>query len=106
MIIVNRYLVPKGYGGITLFPFIFLKDSSLKKDSIFINHEQIHLRQQIELLLVGFYIWYFFSFLYYILQGKSRKEAYHMICFEREAYQYESDLTYLKNRRFWAFLRK
>lgn len=29
-----------------------------------------------------------------------------MICFEREAYQYESDLTYLKNRRFWAFLRK
>ena len=28
-------------------------------------------------------------------------EAYRNIPFERESYEYETDLNYLKNRKFW-----
>ncbi|MDR0230187.1 MAG: hypothetical protein LBI72_14175 [Flavobacteriaceae bacterium] len=103
MILVNKYLVPKGYGGITLFPFIFLRDSSFKEDAVFINHERIHLRQQLELLLIGFYIVYIFSFVYYLIKGNTYNKAYRLIVFEREAYQFEADLSYLKKRSFMAF---
>lgn len=54
MILISKYLVPKGYVGITLFPFIVLRQSRMKDDPVLINHEKIHLRQQLELLVIPF----------------------------------------------------
>ena len=47
MILISKYIVPKGYTGVTVYPFVFLKHKGLKKDDILINHERIHLRQQL-----------------------------------------------------------
>ena len=58
MIVVSKYLVPRGFVGLTLYPFILLKTKAMKQNIIVINHEKIHLRQQIELLIVFFYIIY------------------------------------------------
>ncbi|XOL40165.1 hypothetical protein KCTC32420_00531 [Aequorivita nionensis] len=89
----------------TLWPFVVLKHQSLKEDLIFLNHESIHLRQQAELLIVFFYLWYGIEFLFRWLQLGNRHKAYRNISFEREAYYFENDLKYLKNRRAYTFFK-
>lgn len=87
----------------TLFPFVFLADAADKKDAVFVNHERIHLRQQLEMLVVFFYVWYLLEYLFLLVQFRNRKKAYYAISFEREAYENEKDLGYLKARSFWKF---
>lgn len=103
MIIVTKYLIPKGYAGITLFPFIFLREEKLKQDAALINHEKIHLRQQAELLVVFFYIWYSAEYLIRLLQYRNHKQAYRNISFEREAYTNGDNPDYLQNRKSFLF---
>ncbi len=104
-ILVNRFLIRKGFTGIALFPFIILRHKSLKENKVLINHEKIHLRQQLELLIVFFYFWYAIEFLVRLLQYKNKNRAYRNISFEREAYTNEKDLNYLKKRSLFGFLR-
>lgn len=105
MIIISKYLVPKGYLGLTLFPFIILKHKNLKSEVVLINHENIHLRQQLEMLIVPFYVFYGLEFLLRLVQYKNWHKAYINISFEREAFANESTLNYLKKRPFWQFLK-
>lgn len=70
-----------------------------------LNHERIHLRQQIELLIIPFYLCYGIEFIIRYFQYKNWDKAYRNISFEREAYGNESDLEYLKKRKFWGFLK-
>lgn len=105
MILISKYIVPKGFIGITLYPFIFLKKQELKGDKVVINHEQIHLMQQIELLVVFFYLLYGLEWVFKLLWYQSRKKAYENLSFEREAYGNEKNLDYLKSRNKWAFLK-
>ncbi len=104
-VIVSRYLIPKGFRGITLFPFVIVSESDLKQNSVMINHEKIHIRQQLELLILPFFIWYGIEFLIRFLICKDKNKAYRDISFEREAYVNEKDLNYLKQRSFWKFLK-
>jgi len=103
-LIVFKYLTPKGFRGITFFPFVFLSDMQDKKNPSFVNHEKIHIRQQIEMLVIPFFIWYGIEFLFRWIQLKDRRAAYYNISFEREAYAKEKDLNYCKKRSFWKFL--
>ncbi|GAA4063427.1 MAG: hypothetical protein ACOVQC_08215 [Flavobacterium sp.] len=105
ILIVFKYLTPRGFRGLTFYPFVFLADRDDKLNKVFINHEKIHIRQQIELLILPFYLWYFTEYLLRLIQYKDRKEAYFNISFEREAYKNEKDLNYLKQRSFWRFLK-
>ena len=91
--------------GMAVFPFIFIKYNSLKKDKQIINHELIHLRQQIELLVLPFYIIYFFHYLLNILRYKNHNRAYRNIIFEKEAYDHDSDLVYLKTRKLFSWMK-
>lgn len=104
-LIVSKFWVPKGFSGITVFPFIFARKKSCKSDKTFINHEKIHIRQQLELLVVFFFIWYGLEFLIRLIQYKDFRNAYRNISFEREAYTHERNLTYLTNRRFFSFIK-
>ncbi len=104
-LVVSRHLVPKGFGGLAIFPFIFLSAARLKGDSPFINHERIHLRQQLELLVVPFFIWYALEFAIRLCVCRNLSSAYRNIGFEREAYAKEKDPLYLRSRPFWSFLR-
>ncbi|WGD35338.1 hypothetical protein [Olleya sp. YS] len=105
MIVVLKYLVPKGYTGMTIFPFIFLKSKGLKTSAILINHEKIHLKQQLELLILPFYMWYIIEFVVRYIQYRNWFLAYKNISFEREAFCNDVNLDYLKSRPFWHFLK-
>ncbi len=104
MIVISKFLVPKGFIGLTLYPFILLKTKELKLNESIVNHEKIHLRQQLELLIVFFYIFYTMEWLVKCYKFKNRKEAYRNISFEREAYSNENDKTYLKKKKIWSFI--
>ncbi|WP_225036838.1 hypothetical protein [Winogradskyella sp. SM1960] len=103
MILISKYIVPKGYIGITLFPFVFLKSKDLKGDKVLLNHEKIHLRQQLELLIIPFYVVYMFEFLMRLIQYRNWHIAYKNVSFEREAYANEKDFEYLGSRPFFKF---
>ncbi len=105
ILIVFKYLTPKGFRGLTFYPFVFLTDKEDKLNDVFVNHEKIHIRQQLELLVLFFYFFYLLEYLFRLVQYKDRKKAYFNISFEREAYTNEKDLNYLKKRSFWKFLK-
>ncbi len=104
LLIVNKYLLRRQFVGITLWPFIVMKNKELKKDLVFINHERIHLRQQLELLVFPFFIIYGLEYLVGLLKYKNAYVAYRNISFEREAYKNESNLNYLKKKKLWSFM--
>ncbi len=103
-----RFLVPwfPGITGLTIFPFIIIRKElrGTAEAAITINHERIHIRQQIELLLVIFAVWYALLFLVSRLRGMAWHEAYMNIIFEREAFDRMYDMDYLKERRLFSFL--
>ena len=106
----NYWILKKGTDGITLFPFIFLRKSYVDRLAdwnlkILINHESIHLKQQTELGIVFFYLWYFLEYCIRVVLIGNTDAAYRKICFEKEAYENERDLEYLSKRKFWAFLK-
>ena len=104
ILIVSKYLVPNGYQGFTLWPFVFLKHKEYRADLVLLNHERIHLRQQAELLVVVFFIWYLVEFLIRFVQLGNKRQAYLTLSFEKEAYQNECDLSYLKRRKHYFFI--
>ena len=105
IVLVIKYLIPKGFRGLTVFPFIFLMNKKDKINQELLNHERIHIRQQLEMLVLPFFIWYGFEFIDGLIRFKNRREAYHNISFEKEAYANEKDLDYLDRRSFWSFLK-
>ncbi len=105
ILVVLKYFVPKGYRGITIFPFVLLKAEEDRYNLVLINHEKIHIRQQFELLILPFFIWYGVEFLIRYVQYKNWKLAYRNISFEREAYANEKNADYLKHRSLWNFLK-
>ncbi|MET2985809.1 hypothetical protein [Aureibaculum conchae] len=104
MILFSRFLIPKNYTGLAIYPFIFLKNKSLSNNWVLINHERIHLKQQLELLWVFFFIWYTTEFLLRLIWLRNWNEAYKNISFEKEAYENEGNPNYLNQRKFWSFL--
>ena len=105
IILVNRFLLRKNFNGLTLWPFVILKYKDLRRDKVLLNHEQIHLRQQLELLVIPFFIWYLLEFIVRLIVYKNRALAYRNISFEKEAYKNERNLQYLDGRSFWRFLK-
>ncbi|AWV98894.1 hypothetical protein DJ013_12205 [Arcticibacterium luteifluviistationis] len=101
MIVCKGVRLPK-ISGIAIFPFIIVR--SQVPSVTLLNHEKIHIRQQIELLVVFFYIWYVLEWFMHYLKVRNFWAAYRMISFEKESYCHENDLDYLKKRKFWAFL--
>lgn len=104
MIIVCQNLLKNTkINGITLFPFIFLKKKEDKTNKVLINHEKIHLRQQMEMFVVFFYLWYVIEYYYWYFKLKDVFLAYRYVSFEREAYAMEDDFNYLENKKLWSF---
>ena len=104
-VIVAKYLIPKGYRGLTVFPFVIIKYRFDSENKILVNHEKIHIRQQLELLVLPFFLWYFVEYAVRLLQYKNANLAYRNISFEREAYANESHLNYLEGKTIFSFLK-
>lgn len=94
MKIIKNNIIPfKGFKAVTIWPFIFVRGSF---NNIDLNHENIHGKQQIELLLIFFYIIYFIEWIF---------KGYRKISFEKEAFNNENNLDYLKQRKLFAMWR-
>ena len=102
-VVVNKFILARHFDGVVLWPFIVVKRRELKENRIFMNHERIHLKQQVELLVVFFFVWYFFEYFIRLIKYGDSYKAYNRICFEREAYANEKNLEYIPNRSFWNF---
>ncbi len=104
-LVVSKKWVPKGFSGISLYPFIIVSSFEQIGSTTLLNHEKIHLRQQMELFIVFFYIWYLFEFLIKWLRMGSKYQAYRAISFEREAYVNEKNLNYNSSKTLFSFLK-
>ncbi len=104
MLIFSKIFLAPNFNAITIWPFIILKDKFLKNNKILLQHEKIHLRQQIEMLVLPFFVWYLLEFFIRLVITRNWMRAYFNISFEREAYKNEKNLTYLRGRKFWSFL--
>jgi len=87
-----------------LFPFVLVKTNTFKINHQVIRHEKIHLQQQLEMLILPFYIIYLLHYLINLIRFKNHTKAYVNIVFEKEAYAMDKYSDYLKQRRFWAWL--
>jgi len=95
-------LAPITIGAISLAFWVFVRG---KADERVRTHETIHFRQQMELLLLPFYILYGAFYLVGLVRYRDGKKAYRMIPFEQEAYGNEEDETYLAVRRHFAWVK-
>jgi hypothetical protein len=127
-VIYNNIIPFKGYKAITILPFIFARNSAKWLKDYEENHEKIHLRQQLEVLIAsavilaalilifGWSWWWMLTslFVYYAGYGidyairyvayGSPHEAYRNIAVEQEAYLNERDMTYLNQRKLFAWV--
>ena len=85
---------------IALYPFIFLKDDGEER---VISHELIHIAQQKELFIIGFYLLYVYYWVKGLLKGKGVNMAYLEIPFEVEAYKNENKRIYFMYREKYAW---
>lgn len=102
-VVIFPKLFRNNFRGLAIYPFIFLKDKKLKENKEVITHENIHLRQQIEMLWIFFFLWYIIEFLIRWIRYKNANKAYFNVCFEREAYVNEHNYNYLENKKYWSF---
>ena len=118
-IIRNKFIPFPGYKAINLFGVLFVKNNA-KIDDVTINHEAIHSKQFIELMILfavatvfirwwlpvfapfAFYVWYIVEWLIRLFK---KGNAYKNISFEREAYANQGDFSYLKGRGWFNFLK-
>lgn len=101
-IIRQNILPPKGFLAINLFGYLFCKPNA-KITDITINHEQIHTEQMKEMLYVPFYLWYGAEWLVKLF---CKGNAYRNLSFEREAYNNQYNLDYLKTRKHYSWLKR
>lgn len=102
MKIVKNNIIPfSGFAGITLFGILFVRKNA-KITPQLLNHEQIHARQQRELLWVPFLLWYSIE---YFIRLFTHGDEYRSISFEREAYDNQANENYLRERKPYAWLK-
>lgn len=104
MKIIHNKLIPFGrYDTINIFGILFTKSKSLNK--YVINHESIHTEQMKEMGYIFFYLWYGIEYCLIRLFHRKQGDAYHDVSFEEEAYNNDSNLNYLKERKRYAWIK-
>ena len=101
---IKSRLVPEGYKGVTIWPFVFYKGLLSNK---FIVHEKIHLAQQKEIIVLPFFVIYLLNYFWNLLRYRfNHDRSYRNIIFEKEAYENQDNPKYLSNRKLFQYLRK
>ena len=97
--IILNIPAPFNNDAMTLFPFIIGKDM----DSVTVNHERIHFSQQLEMLVVPFYLWYVIEWA--IKKIKWGSDSYLHISFEKEAFANAVNMKYRKHRKHYRWVK-
>lgn len=107
-IIYNKLIPFKGFLAINLFGTLFVRKLDNGNNPVIsekvLNHERIHSEQMKELLYIPFYIIYFIEWLIKLIMPNC-SDAYRSISFEREAYNNEGNLNYLKGRKRYNWIK-
>lgn len=83
-------------------PFVFVRKEEYATP-IFINHERIHFKQQLETLIIGSWILHILEDLYSrLFLGLKAPDYYLYRAVEQEAYRNQHDMDYLKNRKWFS----
>ena len=114
----QKFLPLTGHKAVFLAGILFVRKEA-KMNERDLNHERIHSRQFVELMVLfavatvfirwwlpvfapfAFYVWYIVEWLIRLLK---KGNAYRNISFEREAYANENYSDYLSERELFAFL--
>ena len=106
MKVIGSGFIPfRGFTAINLFGIIVVRKEHLPISNRILHHEAIHTHQIKELLYVGFYVWYVTEWLIRLLIFRNFNKAYKTISFEKEAFQNDTNINYLKERKGYAFLK-
>lgn len=103
LIIYNSFIPVKGFSALTLWPFIFVRKGANVTDTT-MRHEAIHAKQQMEMFVVFFLLWYAVEWLIRWAYYRNRITAYKNISFEREAYAQQSSMCYHIYRKPFAWV--
>lgn len=98
-----RVLTFNRANAVALWPFVIVKRKEDSLNTRLINHERIHIRQQLELFILPFYILYLSEYIYHRIKGNDHLQSYLHISFEKEAYQNDNNKDYLLGRPWWAW---
>ena len=98
--LIKRHPMGGTFLAICLFGFVFTVRPLTATEY---NHERIHAAQQRELLYLPFFVWYVLEWLVLVVKYRDRMKAYYHIRFEREAYNHQEDMEYLKHRRHFHY---
>lgn len=106
MIIVRNSIIPfKGFKALNFLGLILFvrKNAILTKYNL--NHEEIHSKQYKETLWIGFLLLYLIHYIINVIIYLDFHTAYRNVCFEKESYFNEYDLSYLDNRPCFNWLK-
>jgi len=95
-------LAPINIRAISLGFFVFSREAMSESTK---RHETIHFQQQLEMLIIFQWFFYFLFWFYGLCKLKNGRKAYFNIPFEKEAYQNELDANYLQCRPRFAWLK-
>ncbi len=101
----QRFVARMGYAGFSFFIFAFFAKAWDEVSPRLENHEAIHYWQQLEMLFVLQWLWYGIEYLVKRVKYKSHDAAYKNLSFEREAYDNDDSLEYLKSRKRFAWIK-
>jgi len=102
MIIRNNLIPFKGFAAINICGVIFVRNGVVVSNRL-LNHERIHTRQMLEMLVVVFYLWYLVEWAVKLF--RYGRMSYYHISFEREAYRNELDYSYPEKRKLFSWLK-
>ena len=103
-IIYNKYIPFKGFSAMAIVWAIFVRNDVRVTTNV-LRHESIHLRQQKEMLVIFFFLWYGIEWLVRLIQYRNATTADKNISFEREAYANQDSIDYLDIRKPYSFIK-
>lgn len=104
--IYSKHIPMKGYIAILLLFWMVIREEYRNRLPWFAeNHETTHLHQELEMMIVFFYLWFIVEFSIKLAITLSWKRAYLSVAFEQEAYNNQFEKRYLENRRHYAWLK-
>ena len=95
------YFTPITIGAITIGPLVFSRG---EMSDVTKNHETIHWQQYIETGIIAFIFLYYLFYAINFLRYRDGELAYYMIPFEKEAYDNDNNLDYLKTRKRYSWI--
>lgn len=104
IVIRTRKKIFRHYTGFSFFLFIWISDLESQRERL-IRHERIHFFQQLELLFIFHWLLYAYFYIISRLKGHEHYIAYRYNPFELEAYGNDSDESYLRSRKAFAWTR-